>query len=632
MARRQSIPCRIFVIVTSGVAVIFFFLLALSTAPLESCPQAAAVAKAITFAREKIVQGIATLAFLGAVSILSVFMRGMYDWFTCAGSSPYSKVQAITPAELEAGKANPDSEPEVTALAKIMHIVRFIHSASTLFLSAELCYNRGVLRFDETMLVHVGAALLFVLRGLEVLFFGLLIFLLVGWLMGEDVGLVFGNSERPAASTFSSSESLYARTILDEKAPPTKQNVKQSDKEGIEPFIPASPGAIFPPSPSRPLQPLPMPWGHGPYHPPVQPMGGPIDRRFQVQPQLSHPNIQPHMPVFGNPMSMSMMNWMDRPQPPMMQMQHGQSFPPAYLNMNYNNGIPIHAGWEPRPGFNPSLTPSVQMPHVPGFAMSGMPYDQPQFSPPPVFYGGGERNFERNFGQWFKPEDRTTMNAGPSQGLNHNPISSWAMQGINKFEHDLAQWLNLDDVSMGSMNIAPPPEAIMNAMSPTIRPCSAVDTDINFERDFGQWFNRGADDEENSEDEEEEEYYQDEEYWTDDDDSRPQLIAAQTPTYPARFALADDVEQNPKAASPVAPAFGCMSFVPNTSSSMPNPPPALGTNCDLFSADFIKSVADGLDEFDVGLFHGDGDIDFERDFGQWFNPDDLHEGVGSPKK
>ncbi|KAJ7708749.1 hypothetical protein B0H17DRAFT_999808 [Mycena rosella] len=43
----------------------------------------------------------------------------------------------------------------------------------------------------------------------------------------------------------------------------------------------------------------------------------------------------------------------------------------------------------------------------------------------------------------------------------------------------------------------------------------------------------------------------------------------------------------------------------------------------LFSNDFIQSVANGLDEFDVGLFRGDGDINFERDFGQWFNPDDV---------
>jgi hypothetical protein len=60
----------------------------------------------------------------------------------------------------------------------------------------------------------------------------------------------------------------------------------------------------------------------------------------------------------------------------------------------------------------------------------------------------------------------------------------------------------------------------------------------------------------------------------------------------------------------------------------PAPPPATET---LFTNDFIQSVANGLDEFvDVGLFRGDGDLNFERDFGQWFNPDDVAMDLGVP--
>ncbi|KAJ7348522.1 hypothetical protein DFH08DRAFT_1000436 [Mycena albidolilacea] len=66
-----------------------------------------------------------------------------------------------------------------------------------------------------------------------------------------------------------------------------------------------------------------------------------------------------------------------------------------------------------------------------------------------------------------------------------------------------------------------------------------------------------------------------------------------------------------------------------TSAAMPLPPVPPSTTENLFSTEFIQSVANGLDEFvDVGLFRGDGDLNFERDFGQWFNPDDVGMELG----
>jgi hypothetical protein len=79
---------------------------------------------------------------------------------------------------------------------------------------------------------------------------------------------------------------------------------------------------------------------------------------------------------------------------------------------------------------------------------------------------------------------------------------------------------------------------------------------------------------------------------------------------------------------------------PGTTSSMTDPSPSsvLGvggsmnqpgssaSNVDLFSTDFIQSVASGFDEFDPNMFSSTGtdrDLNFERDFGQWFNPDDV---------
>lgn len=63
----------------------------------------------------------------------------------------------------------------------------------------------------------------------------------------------------------------------------------------------------------------------------------------------------------------------------------------------------------------------------------------------------------------------------------------------------------------------------------------------------------------------------------------------------------------------------------NSSQPVPPPPsasapPSLG-DPGLFSNDFIRSVTDSLDDFGPEL---NGDINFERDFGQWFNhPDDV---------
>ena len=51
---------------------------------------------------------------------------------------------------------------------------------------------------------------------------------------------------------------------------------------------------------------------------------------------------------------------------------------------------------------------------------------------------------------------------------------------------------------------------------------------------------------------------------------------------------------------------------------------AFDTNSsNIFSSDFIAAVAASLDDFDPGIFRPDEDINFERDFGAWFNDDLL---------
>ncbi|RDB18487.1 hypothetical protein Hypma_000245 [Hypsizygus marmoreus] len=79
---------------------------------------------------------------------------------------------------------------------------------------------------------------------------------------------------------------------------------------------------------------------------------------------------------------------------------------------------------------------------------------------------------------------------------------------------------------------------------------------------------------------------------------------------------------------------GGQNMAPSPSSILGGPPPMntsslgqpgmVGADMgNIFSTDFIQSVASSLDEFSDTMFRPDGDINFERDFGQWFNPDDV---------
>jgi hypothetical protein len=97
------------------------------------------------------------------------------------------------------------------------------------------------------------------------------------------------------------------------------------------------------------------------------------------------------------------------------------------------------------------------------------------------------------------------------------------------------------------------------------------DGDINFERDFGQWFNQDG--------------------------------------------MGGGQQHNP------GPRQAQGQISPSPSPLLPDPLPP-----NIFSTDFIQSVARSLDDFDPGIFRPDGEIDFERDFGQWFNQDAMGGG------
>ncbi|KAE9405445.1 hypothetical protein BT96DRAFT_1015663 [Gymnopus androsaceus JB14] len=87
--------------------------------------------------------------------------------------------------------------------------------------------------------------------------------------------------------------------------------------------------------------------------------------------------------------------------------------------------------------------------------------------------------------------------------------------------------------------------------------------------------------------------------------------------------------QNPTPNSNPNPNPPPPSMDPSPSMLAGNPAPHMGmmTNgmtpdLPLFSADFMNDIGGALDTFDPSIFRDSGDLNFERDFGQWFNPND----------
>ncbi|KAF8623150.1 hypothetical protein AX17_007539 [Amanita inopinata Kibby_2008] len=71
----------------------------------------------------------------------------------------------------------------------------------------------------------------------------------------------------------------------------------------------------------------------------------------------------------------------------------------------------------------------------------------------------------------------------------------------------------------------------------------------------------------------------------------------------------------------IAPSPSSLLGAPLNPGSMVNQQAVLSDT--LFPADFMQQLTNTLDDFDSNMFRNDSDINFERDFGQWFNGDDV---------
>ncbi|KAL0563906.1 hypothetical protein V5O48_018152 [Marasmius crinis-equi] len=126
---------------------------------------------------------------------------------------------------------------------------------------------------------------------------------------------------------------------------------------------------------------------------------------------------------------------------------------------------------------------------------------------------------------------------------------------------------------------------LAQALAPNVN--SEGTGDIDFERDFGQWFNHPGD---------------------------------VTPPIPQN---AGGPGEPPAVEGLGGLTVPSLSLLPKPIPEQHQQPPPQSSP-DMFSAEFIASITTQLEDFDSQLFQPEGDINFERDFGQWFNhPDDV---------
>jgi hypothetical protein len=131
-----------------------------------------------------------------------------------------------------------------------------------------------------------------------------------------------------------------------------------------------------------------------------------------------------------------------------------------------------------------------------------------------------------------------------------------------------------------------------------------TDGDIDFERDFGQWFD-------------------DPHSCLPDDPSGNPGQGGSHMGNSGQEGIAPATGPDPNQDMTTASPSTILSNPPSMNPSVPSSTAPDPMSSSLFSSDFIQSIASSLDEFDPSLNQTDGDINFEHDFGQWFNDSSL---------
>ncbi|KAJ7473983.1 hypothetical protein FB451DRAFT_1247579 [Mycena latifolia] len=244
---RTFIPCKTYIII------LLFTLFMIGIAPpvLAAYPQTAALGVAIEWVWSKGSQGIATLALLQAAYTLYSLVGDAHAWLI---GTPRAAPQIRTPAELEEGTprarrsyhlavleaevsgvappAPPVSDPPAEGgtagtAGEICSVICY-----SVFFLYEFVKHEPTVQ-EKTLLEILGAAALFILRGLEVLFVGVILLLVARWATGS--GAPSAAEDFEDAAEFGRTSSSPADVLFDEETEdfgPTTKEEKEYRETG----------------------------------------------------------------------------------------------------------------------------------------------------------------------------------------------------------------------------------------------------------------------------------------------------------------------------------------------------------------------------------------------------------------
>ncbi|KAJ7767874.1 hypothetical protein DFH07DRAFT_769400 [Mycena maculata] len=175
VSRKRTIIVPLILVLT------FCFCAPLIPRILAAYPQTAGFAPPIFWIEDKFLHGGAVLGLLVSISTLYSLFSDLCRWLTgpAAGSAP-------TPAELENGTAPPldtgaSDLDTANAPAKLTTMSKLGALCLNIWLFAHYFFKHDIVSLEQPLLVNVGATLVFILQGLEVIFVGILVGAFVAW-------------------------------------------------------------------------------------------------------------------------------------------------------------------------------------------------------------------------------------------------------------------------------------------------------------------------------------------------------------------------------------------------------------------------------------------------------------------